>query len=74
MFCFTISAVRVGILYLTLLEGLEKQQNLRTEKKTLKKEYKIEHTQEFPHYRIALFQCFCSLCWVEYQPVNYINF
>lgn len=53
MFCFTISAIRVGVLYLTLLEGLEKQ-SLRTEKETLKKEYKMEHTQEFPHYRIAL--------------------
>ena len=37
MFCFTISAIRVGILYLTLLEGLEKQQNLRTEKKNFEK-------------------------------------
>lgn len=54
MFCFTVSAIRVGILYLTLLEGLEEQPSLRTEKKTLKKEYKVEHTQEFPHYCIAL--------------------
>lgn len=31
-------------------------------------------TQELPHDCIALLKCFCPLCRIKYEPVNYIYF